>query len=228
MYQGKKILALIPARGVSRGIPHKNIALLRNKPLLYYSIKIAQQIDYIDRIIVSSDDPKILAIAKKYGTEVIKRPKRFAQDNSKMDSVIRHVLKILERKDSYILDLIVLLQPTSPLRKLLTVKKAVNEFIQKIDNYDSLMPLWQIEGKLGKIVGHRYKPFNKVNMQRQQLKPFYKECGTIFIFKPAIIKSGSLYGKNIYPFVILNQEEALDIDSKEDIKLADYFLKLKK
>jgi len=227
MYKNKNILAIIPARGGSKSIPNKNIIKLANKPLIGHTIAQAQKSRYIDKIVVTSDSPVILSVAEDYGAELIHRPKEFAQDASKMDQCIRHALLYLYDLDTYKPDFVVLLQPTSPLRKIATVDKAISEFVDNSDKFDSLTSVHVLEPKLGNILKGRYMPYNKMNMQRQQLKEIYQECGTVFLFKPGrILKEQSLYGTRILPFIIKDRAESIDINDKHDIDLAEYFLSI--
>lgn len=225
MYKHKNILAIIPARRGSKSIPNKNLAMLAGKPLIGHTIAQARESRYIDRVIVSSDSNALLRVAKRYGAETIRRPKHMAKDNAKMDDAIRHALLRL-RKERYEPDFVVILQPTSPLRKVTTVDRAVSSFIDNAKQFDSLAPLCPIEPKVGHIKNGRYAPFSKMNMQRQELVPLYRECGTVFVFKPGrIAKRQPLYGARILPFVIDDQKEALDINDKHDLELANYFLR---
>lgn len=228
MYNQKKILAIIPARGGSKSIPNKNMAPLSGRPLISYSIAQARQARYVDRVVVSSDSPVILAVAARAGIEAVRRPKPLAQDKSKMDGAMRHVLLYLRDKDNFRPDFVVLLQPTSPLRKAITIDKAIAAFVDKAEKFDSLAGMCALEPKVGHIKNGRYTPTNSMNMQRQELKPLYKECGTIFVFKPSrILKKQPLYGKKIMPFIITNRVEALDINDQYDLDLANYFLNSK-
>ncbi len=218
-----KIIAIIPARGGSKGLTRKNIRLLLDKPLIYYSIKAAEKSKFIDKIYVSTDDEEINRISKSFNCKVIKRPKDIAKDTTPMVEVLKHALKIL--KDENLPDVVVLLQPTSPLRKELTIDLACETFCKNIDNFDSLIPLYPIEGKIGTIKNGNYKPCYKLGKRRQDIEKVYRECGTIFIFKSDLIKKGKLFGKKIMPFFIKNYEEAIDIDDIEDLKLAEYFMR---
>ena len=226
MYDNKKILAIIPARGGSKSIPKKNIIDLNGQPLISYSINTARQSKYLDRTIVSSDDAEILAVAEKYGAETVKRPAELAQDNSSMLGALKHTLEVLAAKDNFRPDYIVLLQPTSPLRTAKTVDSAIEAFAAKADEFDFLMPLHEIESKVGRIKDGRYFPLtHQVGKQRQELEPLYQECGTIFIFKPDVIeKSEQGFGERIFPFIIESEEEASDIDCYEDLEMASYYL----
>ena len=117
MYKGKSIMAVITARGGSKGVPRKNIRDLSGKPLIAWSIEAAKNSGYIDRIIVSTEDTEIRDISLEYGAEVpFLRPKELAEDNSSSVDTVLHVIEKLEKDYNYTPDYILLLQPTSPLR----------------------------------------------------------------------------------------------------------------
>ena len=128
--KNKKILAIIPARGGSKGIPRKNIKLLAGKPLIAYTIEAALKSKYLDRVIVSTEDREIAETSRHYGAEVIKRPKILAKDKAKTIDVIFHLLNVLKEKN-YIPEIIVLLQPTSPLRIVKDIDKAIELFLKE-------------------------------------------------------------------------------------------------
>jgi len=222
-----KILAIIPARGGSKGIPRKNIKELTGKPLIVYSIEAALKSKYINKIVVSTEDEEIAEISKKYGAEVIKRPRELAKDSSSIIDVLKHVLEKLREKENYNPDIIVLLQPTSPLRTVKTIDSAILIFRDKFEYYDSLIPLYLIEGKIGIIMRERYIPNYILGSRRQDIEPIYRECGTIFIFKPDLIKNGEMFGEKILPFVIKKYKESIDIDTTDDLKIAEFFMGLK-
>jgi CMP-N,N'-diacetyllegionaminic acid synthase len=222
-----KILAIIPARGGSKGIPRKNIKELTGKPLIVYSIEAALKSKYINKIVVSTEDEEIAEISKKYGAEVIKRPRELAKDSSSIIDVLKHVLEKLREKENYNPDIIVLLQPTSPLRTVKTIDSAILIFRDKFEYYDSLIPLYLIEGKIGIIMRERYIPNYILGSRRQDIEPIYRECGTIFIFKPDLIKNGEMFGEKTLPFVIKKYKESIDIDTTDDLKIAEFFMGLK-
>ena len=217
-----KIVAIIPPRAGSKGILGKNITLLAQKPMICYSIDQAKKSKYINKIIVSSDGNEILDISKKCGAECIKRPKELAGDNSKIDETIKHVLSELE-KSGEVFDLVVLLQPTSPLRKSETIDKAIELFIKNKDNFDSLMPLAKALNKIGIIENNKFIPKYSAGVQRQEMEELYYDCGTIHIFKPEIINTGNFFGDRIFAFKI-NHPESIDIDSQDDIELAEFYI----
>lgn len=220
------ILGFIPARGGSIRIPKKNLRKLNGKPLVSYSIELALKSKLIDKVVVSSDDEEILRVSKKYKAEVIKRPKKFATRNSKLDSGINHALGKL-KKDNYVPKVVVVFQPTGPLRKLETVENAIKEFLTKGNNFDSLMPLHPISGKIGVLKKGRYVSVIKPGKQSHEVPDWYKECGTVFVFRPEVIASGKFYGDRIYPFIIRSKKEALDIDNLDDFKLAEFYMRNK-
>ena len=124
-YKDLKILAIIPARGGSKAIPRKNIIKVAGKPLLHYTTNAAIESKFINRIILSTDDDKIARLGKQLGVEVpFIRPSKFAQDNTPTTEVIKHTLDFLKNNEDYSPDLIILLQPTSPLRKVLHIDDA--------------------------------------------------------------------------------------------------------
>jgi CMP-N,N'-diacetyllegionaminic acid synthase len=219
-----KVIAIIPARGGSKGLLEKNTKMLFDKPLISYSIELACESQFIDKTVVSSNDKKTLEISKKYDIDVIKRPDNLSMDETPMEDVIRHSLQVMEKEKNYKADFVVLLQPTSPLRKLTTVNEAISSFLRVSSKYDSLIPIYHIENKIGTIIKGVYKPFYKPGIRRQELDMIYKECGTVFIFKRSIIKKGGLFGSKIYPFIIRDYKESIDIDSLDDFKKVETFM----
>ena len=127
MYKGENIFGLISARGGSKGLPRKNIKLLSGKPLIAWTIEQALASKYLDRVLVSTDDKKIAEISKKYGAEVpFMRPKELAEDNAKGIEVVLHAIDWLNENDKQKqYDLIMLLQPTSTLRIIGYINKAI-------------------------------------------------------------------------------------------------------
>src|SRR3989338_561873 len=123
MYKSKKTLAVILARGGSKGLPGKNIIPLKGRPLIAWTITAALEAKLIDRVVVSSDSVDILAVAKRYGADTIKRPKKLATDQIRPELAIQHVLATLRKNESYIPELLILLQPTSPLRGFLLMRR---------------------------------------------------------------------------------------------------------
>lgn len=127
MLKFNNIIAIIPARGGSKGIPRKNIRLLHGKPLIAWTIETALSTSCLKRVIVSTDDEEIAEVAEKYGAEVpFLRPKKYAQDDTTDMPVYEHTLHWLEENERYIPDIVVWLRPTAPLRTSEDIKNAVN------------------------------------------------------------------------------------------------------
>jgi len=226
--KNKKIVAIIPARGGSKGIPKKNIKLLFGKPLIVYTIESALKSKYLDKIIVSTENKEIAKISRKYGAGIINRPKALAGDESKTIDAVFHSLNIMER-ENYIPDIIVLLQPTSPLRTTKTIDLAIETFVNNFDDYDSLVPLYLTDGKFGKINKKGcYIPNYILGSRRQDLEKIYSECGTIFVLKSDLVRKKNAFGNRIFPFMIKNYEEAIDIDGLDKFKEAEYFIQQNK
>lgn len=213
----QKIIALIPARGDSKGIPRKNVKLLADKPLITYTIEAAKKSRFLDRIIVSTEDSEIKEISMKCGAEVIKRPAELATDTTKTQDVVKHAFEFIKGEAEFV----VLLQPTSPFRTTETIDSAIKQFIDKKEKYDSLISVKKLRLKTGTTINGQYIQNNKGEVRRQDLDDQYYECGTIFIYKADLLKQTNIYGKTIMPFIIESSIEAIDIETIEDFKIAE-------
>jgi CMP-N-acetylneuraminic acid synthetase len=219
----KKILAIIPARGGSKDVPRKNVRLLNEKPLIVHTIEGALKSKFLDKIYVSTEDKEIAEISQKAGVDVIDRPVELAADHSLTLDAIRHAADFLKGQ-GYLPDVIVILQPTSPLRSAETIDSAIKIFLKNFNTYDSLVPLYPIEGKIGKIKNEIYKPEYALGLGRQKVERMYRECGTIFLLKTDLVMKKKDFGEKIYPFIIEDEREAHDIDTINDFIEAECFL----
>ena len=178
-----KILAFIPARGGSKGIPNKNIKLFNGKPLIEWTIESALKSKLIHKVIVSSDSKKILSLSKNFGADVILRPKNISGDRSTTESAINHCIKNLE--DSF--DVIVLLSPTSPIRRKEDIDNAIKQFkLKKLDSCFSASRLndfliWEYNKKIKKFKSINYDFKNRGIRQNRELN--YVENGSIYVFR---------------------------------------------
>lgn len=215
-----KTIAIIPARGRSKRIPNKNIKLLNRIPLLLYSINYAKQnLDIIDKIVVSTDDAEIKLIAIENQIEVIDRPKEISGDMATTVSALKHVIENQERS----FDHVILLQVTNPLRPKTLLNKAYNEFIGS--NSDSLMSVSRNFDKFGKIIKNKFVPFNyEMGQRSQDLDPLYYENGLIYIIKTTLIQNDIILGDNNIPFIVDHVYAKVDIDTDEDLNFAQYIL----
>ena len=204
-----KILAIIPARGGSKGLPRKNILPLAGKPLIAWTIEQAKQSEYIDKVVVSTEDNEIAEISNKYGAEVVERPKELATDESKTIDAIFHALNWFE-KNGEIFDILILLEPTSPLRDDNDLDKAIKLFIENIEYSDSLVSVGEVHLEnpyIMKVIEKNcVKPFieTEENLhQRQQLPKTYFPYGVIYLSKIDALKEyETFYQDRTIPYFI--------------------------
>lgn len=231
MYKDKKILAIIPARGGSKGIPYKNIMNINGKPLIAYSIEAAKQSKYIDYILVSTDDYKIKEVSLQYGASVpFLRPEEISNDTAKSIDVVIHGINYLEESGEEF-DYVVLLQPTSPLRTSQDIDEAIEIIIK--NEKESLVSVCEVaenpvlmriikDNSLQEIIN-----FHGDNLRRQDLPTVYIFNGALYINKVSILLKDKAFvnGKTL-PY-IMEKEKSIDIDNKIDAKLAELILKEK-
>ena len=232
MYKEKNILGLIPARGNSKGLPRKNIKPLLGKPLIAWTIEQALASKYLDKVVVSTDDEKIAEISKKYGAEVpFIRPRELATDEAKGIDVILHAINWLKENDKQKqYDLIILLQPTSPLRTREDIDKAIEFlFLKEAKSIVSVCevdqhPLWSNtlpeDGCMKNFIRQEI-----MNINRQKLPVFYRLNGAIYLAYCNYIKEQkSFFGKNTFAY-IMPKSRSMDIDDEVDFKLAQILVK---
>ena len=223
-----EILALIPARGGSKGIPRKNIRSFARYPLLAWSIAAAKQAACVTRIIVSTDDEEIAAVAHEYGAETpFLRPTEFAQDHTTDLPVFEHALQWLEENEGYQPEIVIQLRPTSPIRPKGCVDSAVKILMEheEADCVRGVVPAGQNPHKMWRFVGEGQpmKPLLEVegidepyNAPRQILPPVYWQTGHIDAIRVSTIQQKkSLTGDVIYPLVI-DPRYTVDIDTLSD------------
>ena len=231
MYKGKTILGLIPARGGSKGLPRKNIKPLLGKPLIAWTIEQSLASKYLDRVVVSTDDKEVAEISKKYGAEVpFMRPKELAEDNAKGIDVVLHTIDWLEENDQrkqY--DLLMLLQPTSPLRKSEDIDKVIELlFLKKAKEIVSVCevdhhPLWaNTLPENGCMKNFIRKEI--MNKNRQELPVYYRLNGAIYLaYCDYIREQKSFLGSETFAY-IMPKERSIDIDDDIDFRLAKILL----
>lgn len=220
-----KILAVIPARGGSKGIPKKNIRLMNGKPLISYAINTARKSKYITDVFVSTDNNEIADISKKNGANIVFRGENLSSDLITLDPVIYHAMKQAEKISSCKYDVVVTLQPTSPLLTVDTLDEGIEYFInQKLDTVISVVNKPHLSwGKQdGELV-----PLYEKRKNRQELPAQYFETGAFVIAKSNCIRENTRIGENMSVYEIPEQE-SIDIDDKNDWILAESLLKRKK
>ena len=228
MYGKKTIIGIIPARGGSKGIPNKNIMILGGKPLIAWTIEEAKKSKYFDRLILSSDSEQIIRVANRFGCETpFVRPTELAQDNTSGMAPVFHALDVLSEKYDYV----VLLQPTSPLRKREDIDECIERCIdlnwpacitvteaQKSpywmyyleDGDDRMIPVIKMEKRIG---------------SRQELPKMYMVNGAVYVANIEwLMKRKDFITDETHCF-IMPAERSVDIDNDIDLKFADFLIK---
>ncbi len=228
MYQGKKILALIPARGGSKGIKNKNIIDLYGKPLIAYSIECGLQSKYIDAVVVTTDSEKIAEVSRQYGARVpFLRPAEYAQDTSTTLVAVLHAVRALKAiGENY--DIHVLLQPTQPLRTSQDVDGAIESYfdhgeedlisVSPVSEHPVFMRTIGEDGKLRPIFDRA------ITIRRQDMPPYYRIDGCIYINNMERLDENTNFAANAIPFV-MEKEHAIDIDELADLQIAKLYMR---
>lgn len=223
-------VGIIPARSGSKGIPNKNIRLLAGKPLIYYTIKAGLEASLLSRLVVSTDSMEIAEISEAFGAEVpFLRPPELARDDTLGLPVVRHAVKFLEENQGYRPDIIVTLQPTSPLRRAEHIDAAVTMLIEtKADSVVSLCeaehsPYWMRaltkDGRLKPILSTK-----EDYMRRQDLPRVYRFNGAVYASKYSVVMEEKKRSKADIRALIMDREDSIDIDEELDFQIAEMIL----
>jgi len=216
------VLGVVPARAGSKGVPGKNVRPLSGRTLLEYAARAARESGVIDRVILSTDSPEIAEAGRRAGLEVpFMRPAALAADDTPMLPVIQHALDEMLR-GGWSADIIVLLQPTSPLRRPDHIRDAVN--LLRETNADSVVTVVEVPRHLSpdyvmRIDEGRLKPFLPDGLRitrRQDARPAYSRDGTVYAFRRSTLERfGGIYGDDCRPLLI-DARESLSIDTQDD------------
>jgi len=231
------VLAIIPARGGSKGIPGKNIKSFAGFPLIAWSIAAAKNSKYQPRTIVSTDDERIATVARQLGAETpFLRPAEFAMDTSTDLPVFVHALEWLSQNENYQPDLVIQLRPTSPIRPRGCVDDAIDVMLSHADadSVRGVVPAGQNPHKMWRLDPDGKYPMRNLlevegidepyNAPRQILPAIYWQTGHIDVIRPSVILKGSMSGKNIYPLLI-DPAFTVDLDNLNDWKRAEWLAK---
>lgn len=223
MIDGLKVLAVIPARGGSKGVPRKNVRMLGGKPLIAWTIDAARQSRTIDRIIVSTDDPEIAETALAWGAEVpFMRPAVLAQDDAPGDAPFRHAAREIPG-----FDIAVLLQPTSPLRSAADIDGCVAVAVKTERPVASVTesgkhPAWMftLDGStMSPVLPHLAQ-----TTHRQALPPVYALNGAVYVMKTTSLAAGQALVSPDTSAYVMPPERAIDIDVEIDFSIASIYL----
>ncbi len=222
----KKIIAIIPARGGSKGVPRKNIKLLAGKPMIAYCIEAVKRVRGIDRIIVSTEDNEIASVAKHYGAEVPWiRPMELATDNVATLPVLQHAIKELATKENYVADYVLLVYPTSPLLSSERIQAAVDLAVETdadsviSGTYDRKHYWAEVEGGYERLYPRKLE-------NRQFTKPLFKENGAIYLTKTTVLRR-QIVADKMMP-LIMEEGENIDVDEPADFEQVEKILSGKK
>jgi len=230
------VLALIPARGGSKGIPRKNVIEIGGKPLIAWSILQARESGRITRVVVSTDDAEIASVAEEWGAEVpFVRPSEYAQDASPDIDVVRHALEFLARREAYRPDMVVHLRPTGPVRRVADIDAAVDllDGHPEADAVRSVSVVHQTPYKMWRLrEDGTMEPLLRLadlpdcqSHPRQQLPLVYWQNGYVDVFRPrAVLEKDSMWGDHVLPFIV--DTTPFELDYPEDIALVEHALGL--
>lgn len=232
-----KVIAIIPARGGSKGLPGKNIKQLLGKPLIAWTIEEAKKSKYISRVIVNTDDEKIAEVSKKYGAEIFHRPKELAEDSTLDLAVFEHHLAFL-RERGELPEMVVDLRATAPLRRVSRIDEGIELLMEagraKADSVRAVSKACKNPYKMWKLEGEFLKPLLSENptsykdphdAPRQALPSVYQNNGSMNAFWPAtILEKHSMSGEKILGY-IMEDWESINIDTELDFLAAEYLMK---
>ena len=232
MINGKRVIAVIPARGGSKSIPDKNIKPLGGKPLIVWSIEVAKKTEEIDRIIVSTDSEKIGKIAREHGAEVYIRPAHLATDEALVIDALRDLIGTL-KKEGEDTEIMILLEPTCPLRSVEDIRKCINLLVN--NGYESVATFkeaelnphraWKINDEKPEVFIPGAIPW----LPRQKLPKAYQLTGAAYAFYSNRLnqeRRSLLFGKS--GAVVLPKERSFDIDDELDFEILETLIRRRK
>ncbi len=222
-----KAVAIIPARGGSKGIPRKNLRRLAGKPLIAYAIEQAQLAVSVERVVVSTDDPEIGMVAKVYNADVVWRPPEISGDDAPSEAALLHALEHLEKIDGYRPDLLVFLQCTAPLTLAEDIDGAIRVLMDEgADTVLAVTPfyrfLWR-KDETGNAVGINHDKSRR--LRRQEMEPQYLETGAIYVMRVPGFKKAKhrFFGKTA--LYVMPLERCWEIDEPVDLLIAEVLLR---
>jgi len=232
MFQGKTVLVVVPARGGSKGVKLKNIHPLAGKPLIAYTGDLVRTLDFVDRAVVSTDHPDIVAAARRCGLEApFTRPPELSGDRIGDTDVLRHALTEMEWQDKRRYDIVVMLQPTCPLRTAGHVTDTVAKLVR--ENWDSVWTVTPTDLKFHPLKAltveadgrmEYFDPRGSAIIARQQLIPTYHRNGAVYaITRDTLLQHNSTKGVRSAAVVIT--EALANIDSLDDFEKAEALLR---
>lgn len=225
------VLGVIPARGGSKGVPRKNLALLGGRPLLAYTCDAARRSRELTRVVLSTDDEEISEVGRRCSVEVpFRRPADLARDDTPMLAVLQHAVRVLDQQERYHADIVVLLQPTSPLRRAEHIDATVRLLRQT--GADSVVSVVEVPHQFNpvsvlRLEGDRLVPYasDPTITRRQDKPPVYARNGpaVLGVLRAVVMEQNSLYGTDCRPFV-MSPDDSFDVDDAWDLELIELVL----
>jgi CMP-N,N'-diacetyllegionaminic acid synthase len=232
MINDKHVLAIIPARGGSKGLPGKNIRALCGKPLIAWSIEKAKKSQHLDVVLVTTDSPEIADVARQYGATVpFLRPADLATDHASTYEVVRHALAHFQETEGREFDYVVLLEPTSPLREDDDIDRMLEALDARADQCDAIVSVGEVSEHpsiMKRLVGDRMEPFCpelEQTTRRQDNAAAYFPYGVAYIVKtPALLEENTFYTRRCMPFMIKRYQN-YEIDDIYDFLCVESVMK---
>lgn len=213
------MVAIVPARGGSKGVPRKNLALVAGEPLVVHTIRAARAAATVDRIVVSTDDPEIAEVARGAGAEVVIRPAELARDDSPTEDALLHALEAVSPEPEYV----VTLEPTSPLRAPQLIDDCVR--LAQENSADAVITVAETRSVVGRLEDGVFHPlFPGQPRRRQEREPLYAESSTVYVTKVTHLRAThSVIGPHVHALVV-SEDQALDINTALDLVVASALL----
>jgi N-acylneuraminate cytidylyltransferase len=218
------VLAVIPARGGSKGIPRKNLQRVGGRSLVHHAIASARESVHCGRIAVSTDDPEITEVALSLGAEVIHRPPELSTDEARTESALLHVLSKLERRGGYVPEIVVTLQPTSPTRTGRLIDRCIETLVS--EEAEAVVTVAECHAPIWSRRGDVVRPINRSG-RRQDRDPFYLETGAVYVTRRDVLLRTELVLGDDPHIVITGADDAVDINDPLDLVVADAILALR-
>jgi CMP-N,N'-diacetyllegionaminic acid synthase len=214
-------LAIVPARGGSKGLPNKNLLPLGGEPLIVHTIRAALAAGRLDGVVCTTDSPAIAEVAAAAGAEIVMRPLELAGDESPTENALVHALDALGRPDP---DYVVTLEPTSPLRS----SRLIDECIERAfkTGADSIITIVRTSELVGGLEDGVFRHLKPGQPRRRQLRsPLYHETSTVYVTRTAHLRATRSVLGDVLHAVVVPQLEAVDIDDQDDYRLAEALLR---
>lgn len=214
------VVAVVPAKMTSERFPRKNLKNICGQPLLYYSVRVAQLVNVIKEVYVSSEDKEVLSLANSLGAKAIKRPEDLSRAHVTNIDVLRHIHDVLTEKP----DIVVLLQPTHPLRRPKDIQSALDLFTES--DADSLFTVVQADELRGTIEGGFFCSEVPLPRKKEKESKKFRNTGSFYFFRPErTFLTEAPFGNRILPYVLNRAEFEIDINQSHDLTVAECVLR---